>query len=150
MSNSGATSCHNHWDDHDIRVVFDQHASLYFHSARSLKQQSTSRYVYSSRTHYTDCKPISLCKNKLNSWMYFTESWFVLDQYDLTWIRQTTARGYAFRFTLMDTLPRFRNSQSLLFSPYCCVLIGISNRYQFHSLWFDRTDLEPAIYHTWG
>jgi hypothetical protein len=82
VSNSGATSCHNHWDDHDIRVVFDQHASLYFHSARSLKQQSTGRYVYSSRTHYTDCKPISLCKNKLNSWMYFTESWFVLDQYD--------------------------------------------------------------------
>jgi hypothetical protein len=25
-----------------------------------------------------------------------------------------------------------------------------SNKYQFHSLWFDPTRFEPTIYRTWG
>jgi hypothetical protein len=33
------------WDDDEIRFVLDQHAALDFHSASSLKQQSTDRHV---------------------------------------------------------------------------------------------------------
>ena len=33
------------WDDDEVRFVLDQHAGLDFHSASSLKQQSTGRYV---------------------------------------------------------------------------------------------------------
>ena len=32
-------------DDDEVRFVLDQHAGLDFHSASSLKQQSTGRYV---------------------------------------------------------------------------------------------------------
>ena len=33
------------WDDDEVRFVLDQHAGLDFHSASSLKQQSTGRHV---------------------------------------------------------------------------------------------------------
>ena len=33
------------WDDDEVQIVLDQHAGLDFHSASSLKQQSTGRHV---------------------------------------------------------------------------------------------------------
>ena len=51
------------WND-DI-FVLDQHALLYLHSTSSLKQQSLGIHVTSTRTHYSDSEPTSLCSNSL-------------------------------------------------------------------------------------
>ena len=46
------------WDDDEVCFVLDQHAELDIYSASSLKQQSAGR---STRTHYSDSEPTSLC-----------------------------------------------------------------------------------------
>jgi len=52
------------WND-DVCFVLDQHALLDLHSASSLKQQSLGIHDASTRTHYSDSEPTSLCSNSL-------------------------------------------------------------------------------------
>ena len=77
------------WDDDDVRFVLDQHAELDFYSASSLIQQSTGRHVAplgqfyqwsnkiiinSTRTHYSDSEPASLCSFSLMLCVYSGEA----------------------------------------------------------------------------
>ena len=53
------------WNDDEVRFVLDQHAELDVYSASSLKQQSAGKSCRSTRTHYSDSEPTSLCSFSL-------------------------------------------------------------------------------------
>ena len=58
--------CRYYNDDNDVHFVLDQHADLDINSASSLTQQSVVRHVgRSTRTHYSDSEPTSLCSYSL-------------------------------------------------------------------------------------